>query len=317
MNGSIKAAAEKAEGDLSGSSSAAFDEASRVETVTVGWKPCAREKTEEKRMKMLVTGAGGFVGQGIMKAFRNAVAAPSLRGATAEEIRRVVEESEADVIVHTAAISDIGACQADPEASWQANVRLPCDLARAAAGKKLICFSSDQVYCACGEEGPYTEDDAAPGNIYAEHKREMEQRVLDLLPSAVMLRAEWMYDVWNGKSNYYMNILRAEGEVAFSSGQYRGVTYLKEVTENMEKVFALPGGVYNFGSETTLSIYEITKRFAAMIGKRITVKDAPAGHNLWMNCGKAGAYGVCFSSVLDGLLRCASDHPPEPERGRK
>ncbi len=260
-------------------------------------------------MKILVTGASGFVGHGIMEAYGNAVAAPSLRNATAEDIRRMVEESGADVIVHTAAISDIGACQADPEASFRANVQIPCDLARAAGGKKLICFSSDQVYSACPEEGPYTEDTVRPGNIYAEHKLEMEQRVLDILPSAVMLRAEWMYDAYDGRPNYYTMILRAAEEVAFSSAQYRGVTYLKEVTENMERVFSLPGGAYNFGSETTLSIYEITKRFVARIGKRITVKDAPARHNLWMKCDKAGAYGIRFSSVLDGLLRCREDHP--------
>ncbi len=259
-------------------------------------------------MKILVTGAGGFVGQGIMKAYGNAEAAPSLRNATAEAIRRIVEESDAEVIVHTAAISDIGQCRADPEASRQANVRIPCELARAAKGKKLICFSSDQVYSACGEEGPYTEETVRPGNIYAEHKLDMERRVLDILPSAVMLRAEWMYDEYDKKPNYYMNVLKAEGTIAFSSGQYRGVTYLKEVTENLNRVFSLPGGVYNFGSETTMSMYEITREFTAYLGKKITVTDRPGGHNLWMKCDKARNYGISFSSVLDGLIRCAGDH---------
>ena len=58
--------------------------------------------------------------------------------------------------------------------------------------RKLICFSSDQGYRACREEGPYIEEVVKPGNIYAEHKLEMEERVLELVPSAVMLRAEWM-----------------------------------------------------------------------------------------------------------------------------
>lgn len=259
-------------------------------------------------MKILVTGAGGFVGQGLMKACANAVAAPSLRNAAPETIRRIVEESGADVIIHTAAISDIGMCRENPEASREANVRIPCDLARAAKGKKLICFSSDQVYSACGEEGPYTESIVRPGNIYAEHKLEMEQRVLDILPTAVMLRAEWMYDEYDKKPNYYMNMMRAEGSVAFSSKQYRGVTYLKEVTENMDRVISLPGGAYNFGSETTMSMYEITEKFTAFVGKKITVLDRPGGHNLWMKCDKARKYGIRFSSVLDGLIRCARDH---------
>lgn len=260
-------------------------------------------------MKILVTGASGFVGQGIMKACPGTIAAPSLRNATADFVKRVVEESEADVILHTAAVSDIGMCQADPEASRHANVRIPCYLAAAAQGKKLVCFSSDQVYSACEAEGPYPEETVKPGNLYAEQKLEMEKRVLDLLPSAVMLRAEWMYDEYEKKSNYFMNMLKAEGKVRFSAKQFRGVTYLKEVAENMEKVMQLPGGIYNFGSETDLSMLEITRRFAAYLGKDLLVEDGPGGHNLWMDCGKAREYGVIFSDVLAGLIRCADDHP--------
>ena len=80
-----------------------------------------------------------------------------------------------------------------------------------------------------------------PGNIYAAHKLEMEKRVLDILPSAVMLRAEWMYDYYEKRSNYLMMILNAihtQDSVSFSSKQFRGITYLKEVAENMDKVIS-------------------------------------------------------------------------------
>jgi dTDP-4-dehydrorhamnose reductase len=60
------------------------------------------------------------------------------------------------------------------------------------------------VYSGLEEEGPYTEDLAKPGNVYAAHKLEMEQRVMDIAPDAVMLRAEWMYD-------YYLK-KKAEGK---------------------------------------------------------------------------------------------------------
>ena len=158
------------------------------------------------------------------------------------------------------------------------------------------------------EEGPYTEDTVKPANTYAEHKIEMEQRVLDIDPDAVMLRAEWMYDYYLKKSNYFMNMLRAEGPVAFSSRQFRGVTYVREVAENMDAVMRLPGGAYNFGSETTKSMYDITIGFLAALGKSLRVEDAPARHNLWMNCEKARRLGVDFLSVEEGLKACARDY---------
>lgn len=257
---------------------------------------------------ILVTGASGFVGHKIMQLCKDTIACPSLRGASQEDVRRIVEESGATAIIHTAAISDIGTCQANPEASHMANVQIPVYLAKAARGIKLVCFSSDQVYSGLDEEGPYTEDRVSPDNTYAAHKIEMEQRVLDIAPDAVMLRAEWMYDYYLEKSNYFMNILRAEAPVSFSSRQFRGVTYVREVAENMESVLRLPGGAYNFGSETTKSMYDITAAFLTALGKSVRLEDAPPRHNLWMNCEKAGKLGVNFLSVEDGLRACARDY---------
>lgn len=257
---------------------------------------------------ILITGASGFVGNKLLNSLEGAIPAPSLRGATKEKIKQIIEESNADVIIHTAAIADMGICEKNPEASFQANVLIPLYLAEMCQNRKLICFSSDQVYNGNSKMGPYLEDMAIPSNTYAKHKFEMEQRVLDILPSAVMLRAEWMYDMHSSKGNYFINLLQAEKDVSFSSSQYRGVTYLREVAENMEKVIALPGGVYNFGSETTKSMYEITKQFLSFMNKDIKVSDCSPRHNLWMNCEKARKYGVDFSDTLDGLIRCAEDY---------
>lgn len=257
---------------------------------------------------ILITGASGFVGNKLLKSMKGAVAAPSLRGASKEQIKKMIDESNADVIIHTAAIADTGVCERNPEESYRANVLIPIYLAQCCRGKKLICFSSDQVYNGCTQKGPYAEDMACPASVYARHKLEMEQRVLEILPSAVMLRAEWMYDIHSSKGNYFLNLLNAEQSVSFSSSTYRGVTYLKEVAENMEKVISLPGGVYNFGSETTESIYEITKKYVSFLNKDIKVSDAAPGHNLWMNCEKARKYGVDFSETLAGLKRCAEDY---------
>ena len=135
----------------------------------------------------------------------------------------------------------------------------------------------------------------------------MEQRVLDRQPDSVLLRAEWMYDYISPKGNYLLNVLNAKETLTFGR-QYRGITYLREVCENMERVIKLPGGIYNFGSETTQSMYEITKDFLRITGSKQMVKEVPAAHNLWMDCGKATEYGVVFSDVIGGLKRCLVDY---------
>ncbi len=257
---------------------------------------------------ILVTGSKGFVGRRIMAMREDAIGSPSLRGASEDDIKRIVEESRADTVIHTAAISDVAACEADPEAAYHANVLIPVFLARAVKNRKLICFSSDQVYTASEEEGPYNEEMANPGNVYAKQKFEMEQRVLDIAPDSVILRAEWMYDYDRENANYFMRILNAADPVCFSSRNYSGVTYVKEAAENMDRVMMLPGGIYNFGSETGKTMYELTKDFLKTIGKDLEVRDCTPQHNLWMDCKKARRLGVEFSSVEDGLVRCAREY---------
>ena len=77
---------------------------------------------------ILLTGAGGFVGARIARRLE-VVPAPSLRDMDERAVRTMVDQIGPDAIVHTAAISDIGACERDSEASHRANVEIPLWLA--------------------------------------------------------------------------------------------------------------------------------------------------------------------------------------------
>lgn len=259
-------------------------------------------------MKILVTGPRGFVGARLVQAL-DAVPAPSLRDAAEDDIRRLVEAVEPDAIVHTAAISDIGACAANPEASYHANVTLPVMIAR--TGVKCVLLSTDQVYSGCAGEGPYAEDEAAPANLYAEHKLEMEKRVLDVAPNAVLLRATWMYDMplygVPNRFNFLVGMLRNK-ELAFSGTARRAVTYVREVAAHMERAISLPGGVYNYGSESDLTMLETARWLKDELKLEVALSDAGPQHNLWMDCGKLKGQGIRFRDTLGGLRQCILDY---------
>ena len=212
-------------------------------------------------MKVLVTGANGFVGTRIMEELKDqAIAAPSIRNYSEDDIARMIDRVQPDMIVHTAAISDIGTCERNPEASYRANVEQPLWIAK--SGIKAVIFSTDQVYSGYVSEGPYSEEEVLPANVYARHKLEMEQRCLEANPESVLLRATWMYDMpiyqAANRGNFLVNML-FQKEAAFSGTQHRAVTYVREVAQNVVKALDLPGGVYNFGSENDLTMLETAK----------------------------------------------------------
>ncbi|MBQ8160710.1 MAG: sugar nucleotide-binding protein [Clostridia bacterium] len=260
-------------------------------------------------LKVLVTGPRGFVGARIMEKLKTAQPCPSLRNATEDTVKRIVDTMQPDVIIHTSALSDIASCERAPEASYRANVELPVWLAKTRV--KLVAFSTDQVYSACREEGPYPEEMTAPGNLYARHKLEMEEKTLAVNPGTVLLRATWMYDMpvygVENRGNFLVNMLRG-GAQSYSSVQHRGLTYVREVAEMVRAAMQLPGGVYNFGSDHDLTMLETARWLKEELGLPVELTDAGERHHLWMDCKKARDHGICFHSTIDGLRQCISDY---------
>lgn len=114
--------------------------------------------------KILITGAGGFVGSRILQQWQGKYelcALPKGFFCTANEAltRAQVEALHPDVILHTAALSDTSYCAQHPAEAYRANVELPVWLARAAqqTKAKLVAFSSDQVYAGVQQQGPLPE----------------------------------------------------------------------------------------------------------------------------------------------------------------
>lgn len=260
-------------------------------------------------MRILVTGPNGFVGARIMSELGDAIPAPSLRNADEEAIKRLVDSVRPELIIHTAAISDIQTCERNGDASYHANVRIPVWLAE--TGVKSVIFSTDQVYSGCEGEGPYREEEVNPANLYARHKLEMEQRALDACPDTVLLRATWMYDMpmygHANRDNFLLSMLRKH-EIAFSSAEHRAVTYVREVAALIGKAALLPGGIYNYGSENDLTMMETACWLRNELGLGIDIRDAGPRHNLWMDCSKAKEHGIVFRNTIDGLRQCIDDY---------
>lgn len=276
-------------------------------------------------MKLMITGAGGFLGSRLAAHFRPAyeIWCPSHREldlTDAEAVRCALKKERPDVILHCAAVSDVAQAERDPEYSHQVNVEASVSLARFAAdGTKLVLCSSDQVYFAeqCESIHPHRETETlSPKPLYGRQKLEMEQRCLALRPDAAALRLSWMYgeltaaEEARGKRNLALTlrrVLRSGQPATFSAADHRGVTDAAEVIRNMEQAWRLPGGVYNFGSPNPV---DMAGTAADVVGNGLVLAQYGGSlRNLTMDQSKLNEAGIFFTDTREALRNWLSEHP--------
>ena len=271
----------------------------------------------------MITGASGFLGSRSARYYesRYQVLTPShkeLDLCQEEAVYRYLEKERPDDVFHCAAVSDTGRCQRDPEESRRLNVTAVEYLAKACnrVGAKLIFCSSDQIYFgASGMEAHGEEDAVSPVNIYGQQKLEAEQLCMEECPEAVCLRLSWMYDrkIRPGEhGNFLTTLLQAVKQgmnIRYPVYDYRGLTDVKLVVQELEKTFSLPGGIYNYGSGNDFSTYETVQRVMENCGFPLELLEknetalAEAPRNLCMNGEKAERYGISFPDTLYRLIQ--------------
>jgi GDP-4-dehydro-6-deoxy-D-mannose reductase len=131
--------------------------------------------------RILVTGAGGFVGQHMMQALAEAFPTTALDGAkfdvtdpTAVEV--AIAAAKPDVLVHLAAIAAIPAARNDPGRAWNVNLHGTLAVGRAlmahAPDCRMLFASSADIYGGSFHQGEPLAEDAvlAPLNTYGATK---------------------------------------------------------------------------------------------------------------------------------------------------
>ena len=166
-----------------------------------------------------------------------------------------------DVVIHTAAITDVDGCERDPELAYRVNVIGTRNVAVAATQARcpLVYVSTDYVFD--GEQPePYREYDAPnPLSVYAITKEAGERVVRHHVPAHYIARVAWLYG--DGPRNFPQTVLRLareRGEMTMVTDEIGSPTYARDVAEALLHLVQQPAyGTYHLTNSGVCSRYEL------------------------------------------------------------
>ena len=148
--------------------------------------------------RVLVTGATGLLGPYLVDACRRAgeVITTSRNGGDypcdltePADVARLVDAVEPTIVVHAAAMTDVDACERDPDTAVALNCQTVAHLAEAVQNScRVVVVSTDQVYP--DSAGPHGEEDVGPVNVYGRTKLEGERAALSR-PRSLVVRTNF------------------------------------------------------------------------------------------------------------------------------
>ena len=200
---------------------------------------------------VLVTGAAGMLGRALCETFephfklikisksgRENTLACDLSNLSAT--RKIFENQKINLVVNSAAYSDVDGCERDPEQAFRANTVIPKNLAMICSEKKIpwIHISTDYVFDG-KKRSPYAETDpTGPVNIYGMTKWAGEFYALKSASPAVVVRTSWLFGAHEPKNfvNAIVERLRKEDEISVLDDQRDAPTYVKDLSLCVQKI---------------------------------------------------------------------------------
>ncbi|MFH1671320.1 MAG: SDR family oxidoreductase [Candidatus Portnoybacteria bacterium] len=192
-------------------------------------------------MKILITGSSGFLGKNLYRRLKKQYGIVgvdknksgftdySIDLSDAKETESVVKMVNPDVVIHTAALSNVDYCETHPKEAYNANVHTTENLINGLENKKakFIFISSDYVYD--GTEGNFDEESKPnPLNYYGKTKLEAE-RIVEIYENYLILRPTVMFGLDEGGKNFFMQLFQNQKEKKLMKvpvDQYSNPTYV-------------------------------------------------------------------------------------------
>ncbi len=237
-------------------------------------------------MHVLVTGAGGMLGRELKAAFAEGWQVTALSRAELDvarwgDVRERVAEARPDVVVNSAAFTDVDGCESRVDHAMQINAIGAKNVAAAAEaiGAACVQVSTDFVFRGDAHE-PYCENDpVGPESVYARSKYWGEVLCREVSSKLTIVRTQWLYG--HGGKNFVETILRLASErdeLSIVGDQFGCPTFCRDLAQGIRRLVeeATPG-TYHLSGRGSCSWFEFAQRILELAGVTgVTVKPTTA-----------------------------------------
>lgn len=199
--------------------------------------------------QIVIVGANGRLGQALQRACAKVVPECGVLALTRAEADLGVAGSVAaaldgrnfDLLLMAAAMTDVDACEREPNLARRLNAEAPGECAQLCAerGARMIHFSTDYVFDG-KHERPYTESDAPnPQSVYGSSKLAGEGAVLAASADHLVVRLAWLYGAGSENATPDWTVARAVAGASLKivSDKYGSPSYALDIAEAVTGLF--------------------------------------------------------------------------------
>lgn len=186
-----------------------------------------------------------------------------------KDCEALFEEFKPTDVIHTAAMTQVDACEDNQAACDAINVDAVASLCRLCKSydARLIHLSTDFVFD--GEAGPYREEDAPnPLSYYGRSKLRAEQVILNSTVKSAIIRTILLYGITPAMSRsnivlWAKGALEAGKDIRVVNDQVRSPTLAEDLaTACISAVMKERSGIYHVSGAEIMSVDEIVRRVA-------------------------------------------------------
>ena len=242
--------------------------------------------TGEPRKMVLVTGHKGQLGQALMDLlqpdFRVAgVDLDEMDITKAEEVAGTFYLHQPDIVIHTAAMTDVDGCELDPEMAIRVNALGTQNLVIAAEEFNcvFVYLSTDYVFPGTSSK-PYVEcDPTGPLSWYGKSKLLGEQYVRNMLFRYFTVRTSWL--VGEKGRNFVKIILklaREKDELTVVNDQRGCPTFASDLAHAIRELIGTPYyGTYHVTNAGETTWYDFAVRILQESGMKTPIRPITTG----------------------------------------